>query len=1392
MDNFSTTIKFISKNLPWQECSNGSLASTGDYLWWIIIIAIIMTISAMVYCIYKYKQTVTALHIKPTSSNGFKMFIRKPSSIIMLSIILLLISLLFVCSSYVVSAHANTQGINVSSSINAIADENNHALSIDKATISNDSADTYTLNKIAVSTNDEIINNTNWTIKINDQIIYEGRINQTININEPIEINNTNTISVSTDMDCNDALKLNGKDAVTINYFINKCGLITNLRTDDKIAPNDIDTKTPNFSWNIQNDKGGHTQSAYHLTVFDSNNNLIYDTGKVVGEKGSETSNIVYAGLALKSSQKYSWNVVAWDNFGSLIKSASSTFETALLETNPLQDAQYLSYSDPRINDPHDRNTYNFNIDYDLIIMQKNCHFCFSCVDSKNYAFMHLQASDSVPDKLGASIGFANEGKKTESDIELFSDVSFANDIQNKIINVHMESKIDPTELSKQIITIFFDYGDSKQSNKLQFTFNSENIKKLGRLGIRPNIVRWSNCDEATKITNIKATNNDNTENTKLVYENDFSDGKIGFYHDLTAHLETDENGITWIETGKNTRDGNWEVEPLIEYYNKNGNLPAFRSEFNINSSLKSAKLYTAGLGVYDCYINGQRIYNQTENGPEYYELKSNFTQDDKRHYYLTNDVTPMINNGQNAISAVCADSWWSDRVANYAGKSNAFKCQLVLQYENGSQQIINSNTKTWKTSDSAPITKGDVFAGESYDSNTDTSWQLPGYDDSKWILPVENHEQDGAITSSWKGEKIIVRDDLQRNAQKVQIYKGATGEIPGKSYGKINVLREANADNFALNPGETAIIDFGQNATGWESFIANTNNDNAKLTIRHGEILNVENGEYDYGNFGPAGSCNYFNLRSAKATTELDLKKGIDIKYQPSFSFYGFRYIEITATQTTVIKNLTAKTITSVKKDTGNLKTSSEKVNKLVSNAKWGMYSNYVGVATDCPQRDERQGWLADAQIFSETGMFLGDNKGFLEKFCQDIVDSQIEGGQNDGAFWATAPYAGWGPAYIGDTAWSDAAIIIPYTMYSMYGDTKVVQDCWPAMYKYLTKYLPTLDTETHRGPNIQLGDWHIPDEGFLNRDEIKNVIATEYYLADFQMMIKMADVLGKQQEKQVLVDSYADVRKWFNQHFCSDNGIAYPESQTIAAYALFLDIIDSKTCRDKTIEALKQNVVDFGYKPKTGFLGTRVLLDSFALIGDFDTAYKLLTSQDNPSWLLPVNNGATTFLERWDGYIEGKGYAKSASGDVNWTNSFNHYAYGSVVAWMFKNMLGININEDIVGFKQIELKPHPCKQTNKDIDIHEVSGDHDSQYGKISVYSNYSDTNWIYNFITPANTKTTLTLPKFSFTKFYVNGKEYNNLNIEEDGIQVLYEDETNIVFNISSGSFEVQCTN
>ncbi len=1095
---------------------------------------------------------------------------------------------------------------------------------------------------------------------------------------------------------------------------------IYDMRVNALLRPMGIPADSPVFSWKISSGEG-FTQSAYRITLSDGAS-VVWDSKKTAGAESVG----IKCGVNLAPMTEYHWSVRVWGEDGSEVVSEESGFETGLPCENPFGGAEWISCPEEILSLAE-----KYTVEFDFVIERGNQGFCFGMEKASDFCMWQVNTETDGRVLLRPHIRkngnwFAFPGGA--HDLPAYDVTAALGLTAEEIIGRKLHEKI---EVSGCRVRTYFSL-DGNEALVSDFE-NGEPIP-LRSIGFR------QYGREVALFGNIAVTAGGN-----VIYRDSFEDGVIDF-------TNADECSVD----GRMLRVGG--SREVICWYEKERNLPVFRREFTVKGKIKSARLYTSGLGVYESYINGRRVGRVTESGVVYDELKPGFTQMSKKKFYSTYDVKPYLSDGANVISSVVSHGWWSDLAAAHYGRNDAYLAKLVITYADGTTDIVDTD-ESWKCARASRVVYADIFTGETYDARVSDDWNRPDYDDSTWKSAVRNVEFDGTVCP-WEGSPITTRADLCRSAQSVVIYKGSIGG-DDEQYGKINVLRTPKPEEaFVLEAGEVALIDFGQNFAGREAFSVEGDRGTV-ITVRHGEMLNDKNGLRSRGNDGPEGSIYNLNYRSAKATTKYTLSGGGIESYHPTLTFYGFRYIEIKSTSRVVVHHTEGQVVTSVDEECGFLETSSPDINRLISNIRWGQYSNYLSIPTDCPQRDERQGWTADTQVFTKAGCYLANAKSFLTKFTGDMRDSQRE----DGAYPGTAPTGEYGGAGYGGTGWSDAGIIVPYQLYRFYGDKSVIYANWDAMTLYFDGYLAASDK---RGPIKIWGDWLAYES---NDSEIQEMLGVAFYAWDALMMAEMAEAVGRPDDAERYRGVYLTEKDFFISLYVNADGTLKRGEQSVCLYALFLDLLPSVQSYEAVKNQLISNIEKNGQRLQTGFLGTAILLPTLTKIGRSDTAYTLLMQHENPSWLYSVDQGATTVWERWNSYT-----LKDGFGDVG-MNSFNHYAYGAVAAWMFETMAGFSPAEP--GFKKITFAPKPDERLS-------CKASYDSAYGMIEAESAITDGKWVYTCSAPANTTAEIILPAGEYT---VNGKEMSSLTENDDGIYIKENKNGEIVLMAAQGKYEIR---
>ncbi len=790
-----------------------------------------------------------------------------------------------------------------------------------------------------------------------------------------------------------------------------------------------------------------------------------------------------------------------------------------------------------------------------------------------------------------------------------------------------------------------------------------------------------------------------------------------------------------------------------------------FVSTLKNEGKVVSAKWMTTGLGVYELYINGQPVGEEV--------LKPGFTHYAKTKRSFTYDITDIIaarKGEDNVFSAQVTPGWWADKIITPSGhegmigKKPAFRGVVELTYSDGTKKLYGTNTQDWKAGVAGPVKHADIFDGEEYDAR-----ELPGYDTpEKLSAPEVNNEFAGEILPT-NGAEVYLRKDLAIAPVKMYTWETVTG-ASDEEYGTVVVKNEyKDGDEIVLHPGENLVVDFGQNAAAVPSFIFNAK-EGTVLTCLPSELLNDGNGAKSRGMDGPEGSVHRLNLRIPDIGMRLTYtfaEAAKPVSFMPTCTFFGYRLVSITATGDVTIKSIRSVPVTSIAKEmeTGTITTGNDLINKLISNTVWGERSNYLSVPTDCPQRNERLGWTADTQVFSETGTFFADTRLFLHKWMRDMRDTQ----DPLGGFGGVAPVAQYGadPKSMMRLGWSDAGVIVPWVVWKQFNDNDIVDENWEAMEKLMnhineTKY----DHKALAGENgdFQWGDWlsyeplastggdrggiHMRDRNGIRvirpeAYEYWNYLSACYWASNAGMMKDMAEATGRDAAKYDSMQKAAV--EYLKERFLNGDGTFKLDilntMQTPALFALRNNLVEG-AAKEAVIARLRKNFEDHGNCLQTGFLGTSILMPTLTENGMVDVAYELLFQRKNPSWLYSVDNGATTIWERWNSYMLDKGMGPRGM------NSFNHYAYGVVCEWIWETVAGISADAAQPGFKHIIMKPVPDKRLGF------VKAEYKSAAGVIKSEWKYDGDKWIWNFTVPEGATASVTLPGETETKEYSAG--------------------------------------
>jgi alpha-L-rhamnosidase len=701
---------------------------------------------------------------------------------------------------------------------------------------------------------------------------------------------------------------------------------------------------------------------------------------------------------------------------------------------------------------------------------------------------------------------------------------------------------------------------------------------------------------------------------------------------------------------------------------------PFLRRVFTVAKPLARATVYATAWGVYALHLNEQKVGDA--------HFAPGWTDYAQRLQYQTYDVTALLRDGENAVGAALGDGWyagyigWGNKRAYYGSRLQLL-AQIVLEYADGSRETLGTD-RQWRGA-TGPILASDMLMGETYDARLAMpGWAAIGFDDDGWKPVTVEAAHDPAVRRVAQGDPPVrVTEEITPVA--------LTQPAPG-----------------------TYLFDLGQNMVGWVRLQV-SGPPGTIIQTRFGEMLTAE------------GALYTDNLRAAKATDTYILSgNGIEL-YEPHFTFHGFRYVEVTGYPGEA--NLDAVTACVLHSDipkTGTFECSDPLVNQLVQNIDWGQRGNFLSIPTDCPQRDERLGWMGDAQIFVRTAAANRDVAAFFAKWMHDVAEAQSpEGGFSDVS-----------PRLVdlsdGAPAWGDAGVIVPWTIYQVYGDTRILETHYDAMVRWMD-YLDGANPDhlwRNRRAN-DFGDWLSVDA-----DTDKDVLATAYFAYDASRMAQIAKILGRAQDAARFEVLFAAIKAAFNAAYVSEDGTVRGDTQTGYVLALRFGLL-SEDLRPLAAQRLVQNIASKNNHLSTGFVGVGYLCPVLTEAGYADVAYTLLLNTTFPSWGYSVEQGATTIWERWDGYTLEKGFQDTGM------NSFNHYSLGSVGEWLQRYVAGIDTDPDQPGFAQIRLRPCPDRRLSF------VRASFESVRGRIESAWTWSGDTFTLSVTVPANTSATVTLP-------------------------------------------------
>jgi alpha-L-rhamnosidase len=993
------------------------------------------------------------------------------------------------------------------------------------------------------------------------------------------------------------------------------------LRTNALENPLGVDTAHPAFSWQSDAKTPGWMQSGYEIVVGTDAENLragkaaVWDSGRVTS---SESVDIVYAGAALQSQQRYVWKVVVWDAHGKEQVSPVAWFETGLMNAGDWK-ADWIMRHDPA--DEQEMKAIRW-----IWLPGADARHVRSTTPAEFRYRLHL---DATPE--GANLHVLVRGH-------------FIARVNGTLTGHHDEwGAFDREELAGLLHA-----GDNEFELKVTSPRAGSPTETTPAAVAASIHVTLANGGEERIVTDerwqARAGSNQAWQTAAIA-------GPISADFALGTDRQRAVAGPDRVSTDASL----------------------LRKDFRIEGGVRSARLSITALGAYEAFLDGKRVAPGTL-------LSPGWTDFHKRVLYQTYDVTSLLQQGENTMGVVLGGGWYSSPMTwagyrDYPGP-NLLRAQLDVTLKDGSHQTVVTDP-SWLTA-SAPITFAEIYGGESYDARLEQAgWSAPNFDGSHWTRAV-------TATPPDSGMMLTAQPDLP-------------------------IRTTVTVHPVALNPANAAhpaVFDMGQNMVG-----------NVRLHVRgpRGLVVKLRYAE----RLNPDGSIYTTNLRNADATDTYVLSGNGEEAWTPVFTFHGFRYVEISTPGGEPAEAPTLSTIDGLvynslqEPPTVRLTSSSAILNKMNQLGAWGQRGNFVSIPTDCPQRDERLGWMGDAGVFWRTGSYNFDIDAFTHKFMDDVVDAQTA----EGAFTDVSPnLLGPGP---GAPGWGDAGIFIPYAAWLQYGDIGVVEHSWPAMERWMDFIANNNpDYVRRKAVGSNYADWLAPDQGTP-----KALIDTAYWALVAREMAEMATALHRLEDAEKYRQQYEHIAAAYRAAFVKDDGSVAGDTQTGYLATLFTGIAPD-SLRASMMDRLTKNIHAHGDHLTTGFLGTPFLLFVLDENQQTDLAFKLLLSDTYPSWGYMVKKDATTWWERWNG----------DTGDPS-MNSYNHYAFGSVMAWVYRRAAGIDTDASGPGFHHLTIRPH------FDAALPALHVEYDAAYG--TVVSDWKQSEQRFTVTIPANTTATVELP-------------------------------------------------
>ncbi len=763
------------------------------------------------------------------------------------------------------------------------------------------------------------------------------------------------------------------------------------------------------------------------------------------------------------------------------------------------------------------------------------------------------------------------------------------------------------------------------------------------------------------------------------------------------------------------------------------------RKEFTAPAPVRRAMLWATALGAYQLRLNGRSVGDAV--------LPPEWTDYHQRVQYQAYDVTALVRPGTNVLVATLGDAWYAGRLGmsdgligvlrRVYGTKPWFLTRLEVELENGPRLRIRTDG-SWVATRDGPIRSSDLLDGEVFDARRELAGvDQPGFDTGNWAA-VESQPLD-----AFPGHLVAQPNEPIRVIEPVAPI-GLTESQPG-----------------------VFVFDLGQNIAG-RCRIQLRGRAGTEVTLRHAEMINED------------GTIYVANLRGAPQVDRYILRGDANGEtFEPAFTQHGFRYVEVTGLGAPPSKNdLLGLAFNSAAPEVGGFECSDPMLNRLWRNILWTQRANLMSSPTDCPQRDERLGWMGDIQAFSQTAIFNMDMAAFFTKWVQDVRDAQARNGRFPD--FAPHPYVP-DVRFSGAPAWADAGVIVPWRCYVNYADRRMLEQHFDAAVRWVEFVRganPDLLWRQQRGNDYNdwlNGDW-VKKEGWPTKGGSvpHEVFATAFFAHSTDLLSRMARVLGREAEAAKYGELFDAIRAAFQRAFVQPDGAIRGDTQAGYALALHFDLLP-QALRTNAAQRLAANIEQYDGHLATGIQSTHRALLELSERGYHELAWQLVTNRTFPSWGYMIENGATTIWERWDGFVKGRGFQDAGM------NSFNHWALGAVGEWMTRHILGFQPEETHPGWERFTIHPRPGGGVTW------ARGHYESPRGRIASDWRLTPGEFRLDVIVPANTSAAVHFPTREAARIREGGTTVDRV----PGIRHLRTLGDETVMEVASGSYRFQVT-